>query len=527
MNEQIVPNVAGTLTDLSARLQTMEEQLSAITQKLQISEEIQVETVQFFVNLHQEQRQGFASLQEQVRATADQFGEVTVNTMTELNQSLQTVLRDFGTLLARTGNGLHSQIHHVKQTANLVLRNIPSRQERIRCLFLVQSVTMWDAFADVYARMVEEPLFDPIVCSLNVSQLGSANFTGEADVSEFLKSQGIPHLRFGMDDSFEALDIMKSLQPDVIFRQQFWEGGVQPGFQTGEITFARLCLIPYAALIIQTHDDGPQGSDLYSPAWYDQFFHRMTWRIFCENTEMRETFLKPRRHDASKIVVSGYPKFERLLKAKGQGQWPIPERGERAYRVVWAPHHSVRGGLGFGVFDRMAMDMLAWARSQPDIEFVLKPHPALTEGLVRAKVMTEEQARDYFKAWSALPNCTICDGLYGELFDASDLMITDGISFLTEYPLFDKPLVYFESGCHVPFNALGHKANAASHVVRDFASLKSAVLSYKGGAPWKFETERAALKEALLPGGRSSVDVIIENIAEGIHSERQAIRSAG
>lgn len=526
MNEQVVPNVAGLLADISHKLQALESGVSAISQRMDVSDELQAESVQFFVNLHQEQQQGFSMLRQGLLAVAEQFGEVTVNTTTELRESIENVLRDFGGILHRTGNGLHSQIHQVKQTTNLVLRNIPSREERIRCLFLVQSVAMWDAFADVYQRMVDEPLFDPIVCSLNVSQLGSSSFSGEADVSDFLKSQGIPHLRFGMDDSFEALDIMKSLQPDVIFRQQFWEGGVQPGFQTGEITFARLCLIPYAALIIQTHEDGPQGADLYSPAWYDQFFHRMTWRIFCENAEMRETFLKPRRHDASKIIVSGYPKFERLLKARGNGQWPITERGGRAYRVVWAPHHSVRGGLGFGVFDRMAMEMLSWARSQPDIEFVLKPHPALTQGLQQAKLMSEEQVREYFDAWSSLPNCAICDGLYGELFDASDLMITDGISFLTEYPLFDKPLVYFESGCHVPFNALGHKAAAAAHVVRDFASMRAAVLAYKAGEPWQREEERTVLKDALLPGGRSSVDIIIENIAEGVRSERNAIRSA-
>jgi hypothetical protein len=42
-----------------------------------------------------------------------------------------------------------------------------------------------------------------------------------------------------------ALDILRNLMPDVMFRQQQWESPLPPGMRTLEISFARICVVPY------------------------------------------------------------------------------------------------------------------------------------------------------------------------------------------------------------------------------------------------------------------------------------------
>jgi CDP-glycerol glycerophosphotransferase (TagB/SpsB family) len=69
------------------------------------------------------------------------------------------------------------------------------------------------------------------------------------------------------------------------------------------------------------------------------------------------------------------------------------------------------------------------------------------------------------------------DGSYAELFLATDVLITDGISFLGEYPLVTgKPSIFFENDGHGQFTSTGEMAADASVRVTSFAGLESIIL---------------------------------------------------
>lgn len=398
----------------------------------------------------------------------------------------------------------------IKQSANMALRESTNGVFPIRVVFLIQSIPMWDALADVYAAMVEDERFDPIVISINVATLGRSVFEGEDKVSEAFTKLGIPHLRFNMEDSYAGLDILKALKPAVIFRQQQWDSGVQPAFRTQELTFSRMCYIPYALSLAASLGDRVV-TDV-STLGFDQPYHRAAWRVFCETPKIQEYFRSFDHSDPKKFVTEGYPKFDSLLKDGETPFWPISHEGRRNFRVVWAPHYSLgAGGLGFGVFDRIWDAMLNWARQSPDIDFVLKPHPALF-----GHVLSPEGRTAFRNAWTDLPNCSFSEEQYAQLFSASDLMISDGLSFLAEYHLFEKPLIFFDSGHHVPFNDLGKLAEAACRCVTGFDELKEAVLEYRDGKAWEFEAERKVLLDSILPNRGKAAAGILNVIAEGI-----------
>ncbi|WP_237152551.1 hypothetical protein [Oryzibacter oryziterrae] len=445
---------------------------------------------------------------EMVRSLVGQMGGVI--------ETVSSVLQE---VVPRIQQDVRNEAADLRQTANLLARTRPvPAGQRIRCVFLVHAIESWDAQVDLYEAMRDDARFDPIVASINRHFPGDAGFAGEDRIHEELERAGVPHIRLGMANSFQALDILRALAPDVIFRQSQWCNDLPPAFHASRLNFARICSVPYGTSIVERFSPNEQPVNGVSEQSFDLPYHRLAWRIFCE-TEQTRDFLASFQHGApDKFVVTGYPKLFRLLKGREETDaWPIRREGKRGYRVIWAPHHSVlKEWLGFAVFHKVYLQFLNWAVERPDIEFVLKPHPSLFSQLVSKNILRADELDRFLNRWNGLPNCCVETGRYGGLFAASDLMITDGLSFLTEYQIFDKPLIFQDSRHHVPFNALGNLAVEAAHVAHDFEAMRAAVEAYAAGAPWGYEEARARLRKVLFPAERPATELVLDEIANGI-----------
>ena len=69
----------------------------------------------------------------------------------------------------------------------------------IRVVFLSFYIEAWDALADIYSQMLEDPRFEPTVISIPRRLTGETDYSGEDRVSEFYDSQNVAHLRFDGD----------------------------------------------------------------------------------------------------------------------------------------------------------------------------------------------------------------------------------------------------------------------------------------------------------------------------------------
>lgn len=442
----------------------------------------------------------------------------------EIKQSLEDkyylLSKDLGCRAEKIEGSIRHHSHNLKQSVALVSKKLPVYTKKIRCLFLVHSTETWDAQADVYNEMRNDDRFFVMVASLDRRYPGETVYSGEAHVSRFLNDQGISHIRLNIEDSFAALDLIKSFSPDIIFRQSQWEPDYPPAFNTAEISFARICVLPYGCAIISDFDVGRENSvgNIYS---FDQYFHRMAWRVFCENSLTQGYYLTFHHGDPEKFVVTGYPKFKRLLSARNSPVWPIKSKQSQRLRVIWAPHYSVGDNwLGFGVFHLIYKEMLAFAiKHSETFEFVLRPHPALFANVVSEGFVLKEDLDEFLKKWCALENCNLHDSAsYGEIFAASDLMLTDGITFILEYPLFDKPLIFYDSCQRVAFNELGSAAIKAAHVAFDAEYMFSLLIDFSID-PCMFSKEREGdrlnLKNLVLDDMENPARRIVENISKG------------
>jgi hypothetical protein len=384
-----------------------------------------------------------------------------------------------------------------------------SREKRganILAVFLIHHIAAWDALSGIYEAMEKSYDFSPIVISIP-HRFGQNTFHGETEVHNALKKEGVRHIRFDLNDHGDGLRILKALAPDMVFRQAPWDRDIPGAYSVRELSFMRLVYTDYGLGIIKGWVD------------YDQEFHRKAWMLLCANDDQKQLYIRDAQHNGKRAFVTGYPKFDKLIQ-RGQEATLWPVKGDRRrFRLIWAPHHSVtREWLGFGTFHLVYKDLLRWAASDPDIEIVLKPHPLLLETCAKG-LLSETEFNGFLDAWWALGNAGFqIGGDYAPLMSASDAMLTDGISFLTEYPVFGKPMIWLDSRQHAELNILGKRSVEAAYRVSSLGEAMALVQQLQSGGPDPLQAKRAEIRDYLMPFPGLSCDKVLETIRDGLKS---------
>jgi len=393
----------------------------------------------------------------------------------------------------------------------------------IKVVFLTFYFEAWDALNAVWRHMVEDPRFEPVVVSIPRRLTGDNSFIDEDRVSEFFDQQGIPHLRFNYEDSKQGLDRLRAMEPDYVFINYPWQRNYQPGYRVEALSeFTHVCYVPYYSLPL-VNEPGDSG---VAPHLYQQRSHQLASLVFTQDPSVRAAYATTQRGN-SHVYLTGSPKIDALMQDANQGaqEWPIaaseaigaPQaQRQRNYRVVWAPHHSYGPNwLNFGMFAQMYQQMLEFAIRHPEVDIVLRPHPFLFGTLQDRGVLTAVELEQWLQDWHDLPNTAInIDGSYASLFRATDLLVTDGISFLGEYPLVTgKPTVFLENEGHWEFSPLGELAVAANIRLSNFATFEELFDSIRTEGLPDYSEQVAALKRAASPYPGQAAAKIIDTVA--------------
>jgi hypothetical protein len=398
-------------------------------------------------------------------------------------------------------------VRSTRQTAAIAARRRP---KRITVLFLVHFVEAWDALADVHERMLAEPDFEVIVGTLPRFRRDRKQFEYEDEISATLTARGIRHIRLGLEGE-SGIDAVKAMAPDVIFRQTPWDADIPSSFRATELTFARLAYVPYGLYTakIESHQ-------------YDQTFHRLLWRYYSPTADDLSLLGAISPLKGRNGYLSGYPKFDRLVRSAERAAWPI-DQGRRNRRIIWAPHQSIgQGGLGFGDFPAHYRLAVETAKRHPELEFVFKPHPTLLDICSASKLMSAAEIEWFQKSWAALPNtATYLLDDYGPLFAASDAMITEGVSFFSEYMLFDKPLVFLDSRRHQGFNPATTFLPDGMYRAHGWVeAVTAAVRATEPGGDTLGEARRGVIRR-LMPHPQQAAQRIVEDIRRGLAAEER------
>jgi len=364
---------------------------------------------------------------------------------------------------------------------------------KIRVVFLVFYYEAWDALAGIYELMRAESQFDVTVISIPRRFSSEAPFAEEDEVSHYFDRLGVPHLRYNFDDSFEGLKNLKDLKPDYVFINYPWQRNYQAGYRVDQLTeFTKVCYVPYysAPLVIEPDQEG------VAPHLYMQRSHQLASLVFTQDKNVHLAYAKTSRGNEH-VFVTGTPKLDALVSkvSHGEKSWPLDNPGN--FKMIWAPHHSYSPAwLNFGNFPSIFEDMLSFAEENSDVDIVLRPHPLMFRTLIDRDVLEESVIENWLRKWDALPNTSVdSEDDVALLFGAADLMVTDGISFLGEYPLAtNKPGIFFENPEHWPLSELGDLAAEANIRVSNFNEFLEAFKQVRTNGLPNFEKQIAALR---------------------------------
>ena len=399
----------------------------------------------------------------------------------------------------------------------------------IKVAFLGLYFEAWDALDEIYRLMLQDPRFEPVVISLPRKLTGQLAYAGEEKAHEFFESQGIEHLRFnsgGRDSqNTDGLEQLRLLEPDYVFVNYPWQRNYQPAMRFDQlVSFTRLAYVPYFSLVmVDEPDDEPGGGQGDAPVathLFAQRLHQLASLVFTQEKLVVDAYALTERGN-SYVHFTGSPKIDNLRREAQQGKSNWPLSGAK-FKIVWAPHHSYSSHwYNFGVFSKIYKQMLDFAKQNPNIEIVLRPHPFLWSTLADRKVLSVEELSSWRAEWDALPNTFVDeDGSYAELFLATDVLLTDGISFLGEYPLVTgKPTIFFENEGHWEFSPTGKLAAASSVKVKTFDELKEVLaVARESGLPDRSEQIQKLIEASSPYPGESAkriVEIVYDDFANG------------
>lgn len=380
----------------------------------------------------------------------------------------------------------------------------------IKVVFLTFYFEAWDALADIYERMAADSRFETKVISIPRRFSKDEPFGNEDQVSGFFDALGVPHERFNFEDSCLGLEKLREFAPDYVFINYPWQRNYQPGYRVDELAqFTKVCYVPYYSLAL-VNEPGEVG---VTPYLYTQRSNQLASLVFTQDPNTLDAYSKTQRGNHH-VHLTGTPKLDALVRKSNEGGlWPLSNIGNK--RMVWAPHHTFSNAwLNFGMFPEIFNDMLAFAESHPKLDIVMRPHPIMFGTLVERDVIPQSDLAEWIERWNGLPNTLIDhDGDIASLFAEADLFVTDGISFLGEYPIATgKPTIFFDKADHWPWSPLGGLASAANMHVRDFSSFLEVFEAVMANGLPDYSQEIETLRDAAQPYPGQAAAKIVEVI---------------
>lgn len=308
----------------------------------------------------------------------------------------------------------------------------------------------------------------------------------------------------------DAEFLLEHFDPDIVFRQTHWDGSVPGGLRTPVSAAYRICYLPYHLEVA----DVPEAQD-------NQELHHAAWRIFCFSELHRKTMQIRSRLGGRNAVVVGHPRLDAIASACRDAKAKPQDVGARPYRILWAPHHSVGADwLRFGTFPEHWRAIVDFTRAEHDVEVMLRGHHLLFQSLRDFGRMSSEEIEAFRMEWMSLPNASVdTDPSYVDSFAWSDALLTDGVSFLAEYQLTQKPLIFIEREGHVPFTPIGEMAAEGCYIEADAKGALNRLRALRDGAEDVLRSVRSRNAAAFNQQDGDAATRILSEIRVGLAEE--------
>ena len=335
------------------------------------------------------------------------------------------------------------------------------QQDTYSVVFFVLHASIWK-YDFLYRLFDSDSGFNPVI--IVCPHIGVEKHIMHSDLEKtynFFKSKDYNVMSSYKSNSDTWLDVKTELAPDIVFftnphritLDQFY-------INTWHDTLT--CYVQYSFHV--SHLNKLQ---------YDQLFHNLLWRFFCESS-IHVAFAKQfARNRGVNTMMTGYPGIDEFLIDNEPKISVFNVKNTQVKKVIWAPHHTIlkdECDLGYSNFLQYAeffLQIPLHFRNRVKIAF--KPHPLLKQKLYLHPDWGRVRTDSYYKNWEKERMTLLVEGAYIDLFRDSDTLIHDSGSFLVEYLYLHKPVAFCVRNrrIHENFNEFGRLALKVHYKVND------------------------------------------------------------
>ena len=180
--------------------------------------------------------------------------------------------------------------------------------------------------------------------------------------------------------------------------------------------------------------------------------------VFVDSKSTKKNFIKKLKFFPENVYVSGYQNYKNVREKLKRFQ-----KTDSGYRetILWLPRWALsfkdrdhyEGGSTFLSYHYFFFN---YAKNNPDIKLILRPHGLLFPRGVSNKFFSQKQVDEIIAKFKSLKNVIISDHVRCPLDDdviQADIVISDGTSALGEVIVAEKPIIYLSNGWNSEFDS--------------------------------------------------------------------------
>ena len=311
--------------------------------------------------------------------------------------------------------------------------------KKVKVCFLVSYISRL-GFLSIYNRMISDGTFTPFILLYNAHEnLFYSNNNSEKEWNkhcesfDYLKNKGYKVIN-GYDEKrgFIPLD---NFDIDIIITEDVYLDPMLLHYSNAYInTNYLVCYLNYGFNVSNSFD-----------YHYNNPISCTGWKIFVETKPDYSEFMKHSKYCGLNVVLTGSPRLDHYSEPINEHCIPNKINNGKPI-IIYAPHWTIDfkpDYLSYGTFHLYYNFFLNLAKTNPQFNFVFKPHPELSRRLNYLGIMSYDEYEDYLNQWNSLDNGYVYEqGDYIDLFRKSALLIQDSGSFICEWLPSLNPCIY-------------------------------------------------------------------------------------
>ena len=232
---------------------------------------------------------------------------------------------------------------------------------------------------------------------------------------------------------------LQSLQPDYVFYQQPYDAYLPQAYQSTVVSgYAKICITPYGFALTK---------ELLECSEYD--FYQSVYNAY--SVSPTEKDFNTKRFALSHKIGIRHTKYLGTLVfsdlfSHQEEQSPSWDFSKNSFRAIWTPRWTTDPKIGGSNFFRYMEFFPNFAKENPTVDILFRPHPMAFSNFVRNGQMTQDEVDAYIGRIEAGANTALDQQKrYDATFWQSNVLVTDISAIIIEYFATGKPIIFCET----------------------------------------------------------------------------------